>query len=126
MLKFIGIAISVLFCSLLLKDKNRTFAIILSIAGGCLLFAIVSAELGEIIKSISDISSSVTSTAPYIKLMLKVLGITLITQFMSDICRDNGESALASMTEAVAKIIVVSIILPLFETVISIVSGLVK
>lgn len=115
-----------MFCSLLLKDKNRTFAIILSIAGGCLLFAIVSSELGEIIKSISDISNSVTSTAPYIKLMLKVLGITLITQFVSDICRDNGESALASMTEAVAKIIVVSIVLPLFETVISIVSGLVK
>ncbi|MFR5876478.1 MAG: SpoIIIAC/SpoIIIAD family protein [Eubacterium sp.] len=126
MIKFIGIAISVLFCSLLLKDKNRTFSIILSIAGGCLLFAIVSSEFSNIIKSITDISSSVASTAPYIKLMLKVLGITLITQFVSDICRDNGESALASMTEAAAKIIVVSIILPLFETVIAIVSGLVK
>lgn len=126
MLKFIGIAVSILFCSLLLKDINRTFSIILSVAGGCLLFLAVSSQLSEIIKAISDISSSVNSAAPYIKLMLKVLGITLVTQFVSDICRDNGENALASMTEAVAKIIVVSIILPLFETVITIVSGLAK
>jgi stage III sporulation protein AD len=126
MIKLVGIAISVLFCSLLLKDKNRTFAIIISVAGGCMLFLIVSSELSDIVSSISDICSSMDSTAAYIKLMLKVLGITLITQFVSDVCRDNGENALASMTETAAKIIVVSIILPLFETVITIVSGLVK
>lgn len=91
-----------------------------------MLFLIVSSELSDIVSSISDICSSMDSTAAYIKLMLKVLGITLITQFVSDVCRDNGENALASMTETAAKIIVVSIILPLFETVITIVSGLVK
>lgn len=125
-IKCIGISICVLFCSLLLRNYNRTFAIIVSIAGSAILFLLVSHQLSEIISQISSISSSINSTAPYIKLMMKVLGITLVTQFVVDICRDNGENALASMTETVAKILVVSIVLPLFETIISIVSGLVK
>lgn len=125
-IKCIGISICVLFCSLLLKNYNRTFAVIVSVAGSSILFLLVSHQLSEIISKISQISSSIHSTAPYIKLMLKVLGITLVTQFVGDVCRDNGENALASMTEAVAKILVVSIVLPLFETIISIVSGLVK
>ena len=58
--------------------------------------------------------------------MLKALGIALITQFVSDTCRDNGENALASITETVAKIAVIVMLLPLFETVFDIVSGLLK
>lgn len=125
-IKCIGISICVLFCSLLLRNYNKTFAVIVSIAGSAILFLLVSNQLSEMISKITQISSSINSTAPYIKLMLKVLGITLVTQFVVDICRDNGENALASMTEAVAKILVVSMVLPLFETIISIVSGLVK
>lgn len=125
-IKCIGISICVLFCSLLLRNYNKTFATIVSIAGSAILFLLVSSQLSEIISKITQISSSISSTAPYIKLMLKVLGITLVTQFVGDICRDNGENALASMTESVAKILVVSMVLPLFETIISVVSGLVK
>lgn len=126
MLKFIGISVSVLFCSLLLKDKNKTFSVILSVAGGILLFITAATQLGSIINSVYDFSSGLTAAPSYIGLMLKVLGITLITQFVCDICRDNGEGALADMTETVAKIVVISMILPLFETVIGIVSGLLK
>lgn len=125
-IKYIGISICVLFCALLLRRYNKTFAVIVSVAGSAILFLLVSRQLNDIIAKIGDISSSVNSTAPYIKLMLKVLGITLVTQFVVDTCRDNGENALASMTEIVAKILVVSMVLPLFETIISIVSGLVK
>lgn len=126
MMKFIGISVCVLFCSLLLKDRNREVAVILSIAGASILFLTAAGELSKIINSVLGFSSVSTSALKYSKLMLKILGITLITQIVCDICRDNGENALASMTAAVAKIIVVSMIIPLFETVVEIVGGLIK
>ena len=126
MIKFLGIAVCVLFCALLIRDKNRSIAAALSIAGACLLFMTAASEIREIAVKVKDIASSVPSGAEYIKLMLKVLAITLLTQLVSDLCRDNGESALAGMTEASAKIIVIALVLPLFETVITIVSGLIK
>ena len=59
-----------------------------------------------------------------LRLMFKVLGIALITQVISDLCRDSGESALAGQTEVAAKIIIVSLILPLLQTVVKIITGL--
>lgn len=126
MIKALGISIVTLLCSLILRDKNRTFALILSIAGACLLFGTVISELSEVVNGIIDYTRDINSSLPFIKLMLKVLGITLSTQIVSDICRDNGENALASMTEIVAKVLVIAMIIPLFETIISIINGLVK
>lgn len=126
MIKFLGISISVLLCGVLIKDKNRPIAVVLSIAGACILLGTAVGEIREIALRVTEISSSVPSGAEYIKLMMKVLAITLLTQLVSDICRDNGEGALASMTEIVAKVVVIALVLPLFETVITIVSGLVK
>jgi stage III sporulation protein AD len=126
MIKLVGISVALLLCSIVMREYNKTFALIVSLAGAVLMFASVSDKIYDIINQITDISSSVESSLSYIKLMLKVLGIILITQFVSDVCRDNGENALASLTEISAKIVVIAIIMPLFETVISIVSGLVK
>ena len=126
MLKIAGITLSVLLCSLLLKEKNRAFAVILSVAGGLLLLSVFTGELSEVVSRLKSITEKSEISASYIALMLKALGITIITQFVSDICRDNGENALASITETVAKIAVIAMLLPLFETIIEIVSGLVK
>lgn len=68
----------------------------------------------------------IISTAPFVKLMLKVLGITIIAEISSSMCRDYGNSSLASSIEFGAKVVVITLIFPLFKTIISIVNGLVK
>ncbi|MBQ7203524.1 MAG: hypothetical protein IJS03_05875 [Eubacterium sp.] len=126
MLKFVGISLSVLFCSLLLKDKNRSLALLLSLCGGVILLLSAVSELREIVNRVGELTGDAPVSAAYIRLMLKALGITLITQFVSDNCRDNGENALASVTETVSKIAVITMLLPLFETVVEIVRELLK
>ncbi|MBE6817391.1 MAG: hypothetical protein E7520_06800 [Ruminococcaceae bacterium] len=126
MMKTVGISLSVLFCAVLLREKNRTFAVVLSILGSVLLMTGAVVELGGIVSRVRELSGASPVSLSYIKLMLKALGITLMTQFVADICRDNGENALAGVTETVAKIAVITMLLPLFETIIGIVGGLVK
>ncbi len=126
MLKFIGISLCVLFLSLVLKDINRQIAVILSVIGSAILFMTAAGELSSVVKTVTDFSQASSSAVEYSKLMLKILAITLITQIVCDICRDNGENALASMTSTVAKILIISLVLPLFQTVINIVGGLIK
>ncbi|MGN0457640.1 MAG: stage III sporulation AC/AD family protein [Eubacterium sp.] len=125
-IKLIGISLAVLFCSILLREYNKPFTLILSISAGIIAVFLISDKIYELFQRANELSASVPQAMPYIKLMLKVLCIILVTQFVCDICRDNGENALASFTEIGAKIVVISLIIPLFETIISIVSGLVK
>lgn len=126
MAKVLGISFCVLMCSLVVREHNKSFALILSLAGGILSFLTILDKVGELFSSLMSLSASVPSGVMYVKLMLKVLCIVIITQFTVDICRDNGENALASFTEVSAKVLVLSLVMPLFETVISMVVGLVK
>ena len=126
MAKVLGISFCVLMCSLVVREHNKSFALILSVAGSILSFLTISDKVGELFSSLMSLSASVPSGVMYVKLMLKVLCIVIITQFTVDICRDNGENALASFTEVSAKVLVLSLVMPLFETVISMVVGLVK
>lgn len=126
MLKYLGIAVCTLFCAVLIKDKNRPVAAALSVAGACALLFGAVGEMREIRQAVSDLTRTMPSGDTYIRLMLKVLCMTLLTQFVADICRDNGEGALATVTETAAKLIVITLVLPLFKTVITLVGGLIK
>ena len=126
MIKLSGVAVCVLFCCVLVRDKNRAVASVLSVAGVIILLIGAAGELGRLISGLSELSDYYTGSREYIKLMVKVLGITLLSGLIGDICRDNGETALASAAETGAKVIVAVMLLPLFETVIEIVTGLVK
>lgn len=126
MTELIGISLSALILAVFVRDYNKTVSIIIMLAASVMIFVRIASGVSDIFASISDLSSSVEGTASYIRLMIKVLGITLITQFTADLCRDCGENALAGQTETAAKIIVIAMILPLFESVIKIISGLLE
>lgn len=126
MLRLIGIGTCVLMCSLILKNRSRVFYEIIIIAGCVMILGITLSGVVEISSTINKISELVNDSVPYVRLMMKVLGITIITQVLADTCRDNGEGALAGIIETSAKIIAIALVLPLFETIITIVSGLVK
>lgn len=120
----LGIAITTLVLGLFLKEQNRTVSLLLVIFS-CIALAFQSVgAIAEIIKSLNDMASQLSETSAYIKIMFKVLGIALIAQLVSDLCRDCGESALAGQTETAAKILIITMIIPLLEAVISIISGL--
>ena len=120
----VGISLTALILSLFLKDSNKTISIILVLFAAALLFFKMLGSVSEITKTLNEIAGRAGELTSYIKLMFKVLGIALITQITADICRDCGETALAGQTEVAAKVIIVALILPLFETVVKIITGL--
>lgn len=126
MMQVFGIAAVCLLLAVFLKSQNKMFALLVTLGGAVLIFLISSDAAFNVFDALSDIEDSAGYTGTYVTMMLKVLGISIVTQVVSDICRDNGESALASQTEIASKIMVLAMLLPLFQTVIQIVTGLVK
>ena len=125
-MRFVLITVFVLLTSVIIKDKNKSISFFLSLSGICILLFIGIDYIKAISERLSSIVSAIPSSAEYIKLIIKALIITVITQLVSDICRDNGENALASTAEIVTKSAVIIMVMPLFEAVLSIVNGLIK
>ena len=65
-------------------------------------------------ESISSIGES------SLKIMFKTFGILAVGAVVSDVCRDNGEGAVAGVVELGMKILAVSCALPVFTAVIEI------
>ncbi len=124
MTHIIGIALVALIFGIFLRQHNKTVSLLLIIFASLMIFFETADTLSEIISALTDMASGMKETTAYLRIMFKVLGIALITQVISDLCRDSGESALAGQTEVAAKIIIVSLILPLLQTVIKVITGL--
>lgn len=124
MIHIIGISAVALIFGLFLRQHNKTVSLILIIFACIAVFLESASYLTDIIDTLSSMVSGLEETSAYLKIMFKVLGIALITQIISDLCRDSGESALASQTEVAAKIFIVALILPLLQAVVKVITGL--
>ncbi len=126
MIKIVTIVLISIVLVIFLRDVNKEFAFFVTIAASILLFSVVISEFYDVISSIFLISEGIGSINSYVKLMIKILVLVLLSQFVIDLCRDNGENALASQTELASKIIILVMIMPLFNSVLNIITGLLK
>lgn len=124
MIHIIGISAVALIFGLFLRQHNKSVSLILIIFACIAVFLESVSYLTDIIDTLIGMVSGLEETSAYLKIMFKVLGIALITQIISDLCRDCGESALAGQTEVAAKIFIVALILPLLQAVVKVITGL--
>lgn len=124
MIRIAGISLAALIMGMFLRRHNKTVSLLLIMFACAAIFFESITSLSDIVASLNELASGMGEISSYLKIMFKVLGIALITQIISDICRDSGESALAGQTEVAAKILIVTLILPLLQVVVEVITGL--
>ncbi len=113
-LKVIAVLLCALFLAVLVKSvKSGAYVFILAAATvGVFMFVIT--QLKSVTDFISTISKSAGIDFKYIQIILKCIGICYLGDFASSICRDCGESALASNSELACKCSILALSLPLY------------
>ncbi len=126
MIKIIAIVFTALLVNIILKDYAREFSLFINIVCAVIIFLMISNDLKSVVDKISSFTESVPVLTPYIKIMLKILGVSMLASLLSDLCRDSGENTLANQTELSAKVIILVTALPLFGAIINIMTGMLK
>lgn len=123
--KVIGFGIIAVSLIIILKNQRPEIALMCIVASSVIILLFVFDELKSVIDLINSlmVNSSIDST--YIKIILKVIGISYIIEFGKDICKDAGESAIANKMEIAGKVIIVSLSIPVVASLIDIVTELV-
>ena len=60
----------------------------------------------------------------FISLLLKITGISILTEYAISICKDSGETAIANKIDFGGKIIVISLSIPVISTALESLTGL--
>lgn len=123
MIKIACLGLTGVLLGLFLKQIKSPFAEIISLATCLLIIFYGVTRLSFVLELIDTLGSYVSVQKDYFQILLKIIGITYIADFSSDICRDAGYSAIAGQIEIFGKISILAIsspiILALLETVYS-------
>ena len=117
-IKIIGIAFIAVIIIVILKQYRPEFAIYASIIAGVLILTLASGTLSGIIDMINSISSKTNINSDFLVILIKITGIAILTEFAVSICKDSGESAIASKVDIGGKIIIISMSIPIINALI--------
>ena len=123
--KIVGFAIFATILIVILKENKKEFALVLSIAAGILILLFSLDKMNGIISMLYDLVEKSGINSSFLVIILKVTGIAYLVEFGKNICTDAGQSAIATKLEIAGKILIVSISLPIFTSLISVVTELV-
>ncbi len=126
-LKVIAVSvISVVIC-IVVRQIKPEFVPFLQLSSLIVVFTVSLDGLKDLLTTVTDlIGISEVIYDEYVFLMLKVLGIAVITKIGTEVCNDSGNSALAVGVELIGKAAILMICFPLFRMVINLAGGLLK
>ena len=116
--KIIGIAFVAIIIVVILKQYRPEFAIYASILAGVLILTLVSDTLFGIIDMIKSIANKTTINSNFLVILIKITGIAILTEFAVSICKDSGETAIASKVDIGGKVLIISLSIPIINALI--------
>ena len=113
MIQAVMIGITGVFLALFLKQTKPEYAVCISVGTGLLLLLLAAGRLSLVVENIRLIQDAISVQSAYIQVLLKIIGITYISEFAADICRDAGCSAVAGQIGVFAKLSILAVSMPI-------------
>lgn len=95
------------------QSYQKEYLVILGLAVSTLIFLSMLTELEIIVEAIRMIEDAISIDVAYIEVILKMLGITYISELSSGICRDVGYSSIAKQIELFGKVTILALSMPI-------------
>ena len=95
-MKIIGVGLVALILIIIIKQYKPEFALYISIITGIIIFSLVLDKLSGIINLLLNLSDKANINKDFIVILLKITGIAILSEFAISVCKDSGETAVAS------------------------------
>lgn len=112
----LGIVASILY--IILKDVNASFAFILLVITGIIIFMAVIKQIGAIFHLIETLGEKANIDGMYMETILKIIGIAYIAELGASLTKDAGLGSVATKIELAGKIFILLLAIPIITTVI--------
>ncbi len=97
---------------IMLKGQKKEYELFISM-GACLcIFYFIVTKLEIVLSVVNRMQEYVKIDTGYVGLLLKMIGITYISEFSSNLCKDAGYQAIAGQIEMFGKLSILTISMP--------------
>lgn len=115
-IKIIGIGFITLIITIILKEYRKEYAIYAVIICGAIVLIYSLNTVTSIVNFLEQISKNRSFNTDFISCLLKITGISILTEYAVSICKDSGESSIASKIDFGGKILIISMSIPIIGT----------
>ncbi len=104
----------------ILKSTGTTYSVIAQCALVAVILLAIFPEIKELFGVLEAFGEYEFLKSSAIKILLKAFGVLTVGAIAADICRDNGENAVAGVVDLSVKILAISCALPIVTAVVEI------
>ena len=115
-IKIIGIGLISLILIIIIKQYRPEFAVYVSLIAGALILILVLDKMSGVINLLSNLANKTSINKDFIFLLIKITGIAFLTEFAVSICKDAGESAIATKIDMGGKVMIIAMSIPIISS----------
>lgn len=115
--QILGCGFLVLILWLVLQQYKSNLSIFVVIAFGLVLFLSMAGQLQALLQTLLQLSEQAGVNVIYLTTIFKIIGIAWLTEFLCQVCKDAGSSALAVKLEFAAKLTILLLAFPILTAV---------
>ncbi|MCR1897990.1 stage III sporulation protein AD [Irregularibacter muris] len=112
-IQVVSLGIIATILAVILKDERPEFSMMIGLVAGVIIFFMVLSKIQIVLEVFNKISSKMNVDILYLSTIFKIIGIAYITEFGAQVCRDAGESSIASKIELGGKVLIMVLAIPI-------------
>ena len=121
---FLGILTALLYA--LMRQIKPEMAPLAALGGSAVILVTLADKLLDVSGSVDEMMSLAGIEKENVSILMKALGICVVTQFAADICYDNSCSSVAAAVELAGRIGALALAMPMLKTVAQLAIGLIN
>lgn len=112
-LRIAALCVAAALMTLTLRAERPEIARVVAICAGVAAVILSMDAIGDVVSQLAALTQTVALDGGSLGLMLRALGVSVIGEFASGMCRDAGESALAARVEFGSRVALLAMGAPL-------------
>lgn len=123
-IKIIIISMVCAILSLILRQYKSEYSSMVAIACGIIIIIMLKDDIESVVATIRTTVKSLGIETVYIETLIKIIGISYLTQFGASICEDAGERAIAMKIELAGRITIILMTAPIMFAILNLITGI--
>ena len=120
------LGIAAMLLAVQLREMKNEYSLYVALGAGIIIFSYGVDKLSIVSETIEKLQGYLMIPTAYFGTLVKMVGITYLSEFASSLCRDGGQQTIATQLEMFGKLSILAVstpvILALFETIESLLS----
>ncbi|NLK27557.1 MAG: stage III sporulation protein AD [Clostridiales bacterium] len=109
--------------AVIFKKEKEAFSVYINIITCIMILFWGLSKIDVILDTINKLQSHIKINPAYVGILIKIIGITYITEFSASLCKDSGYHAIGEQIELAGKLSILAISMPIMLALLDTISG---